>query len=232
MPILGVCLGHQAIGYAYGAAIVQAKRIVHGKVEEIEFDGKGIFRSIPSPGRFTRYHSLAIDESTLPAELEVTARSRDGDIMGVRHREHTIEGVQFHPESAASDYGKRLIRNFLSYRREPFQGKEVLLQVMGGKDMSREQAEGFMEELTEGNLSESRIAAFLTALAVKGAIPEEIAGCAAVLQRKRRRWMQSGRCWTPAAPGATASVPSISRRSRRSPPPPAGRRSPSTETGR
>lgn len=186
VPILGVCLGHQAIGYAFGAKIVGAARIVHGKAEEIENDGRGIFRSVPSPCRFVRYHSLVIDPDSLPVELEVTARSHDGEIMGVRHRSFVLEGVQFHPESIGSDYGRRMLANFLSYRREPFLVKDTLERVIRRSDMSRSEAEGFMEELTAGNLSDARIAAFLTALNAKGITPEEIAGCAGVLQRKRR----------------------------------------------
>ncbi len=119
IPILGVCLGHQAIAQAFGAGIVQARRIVHGRTEKISHDGRGVFRSIPVDSMFTRYHSLAVEESTLPGELEVTSRSADGEIMGLRHREHILEGVQFHPESIASQAGKTLLKNFLNYRREP-----------------------------------------------------------------------------------------------------------------
>lgn len=108
LPILGVCLGHQAIGYAFGAKIVQAKFIKHGIAEEINLDGRGIFRNIGKKGTFTRYHSLVVDESTLPADFEVTARATDGDIMGIRHKKYDIEGVQFHPESIASKEGDPL----------------------------------------------------------------------------------------------------------------------------
>ncbi len=185
IPILGVCLGHQAIGYAFDARIIQAKRIVHGKVEKMHIDGRGIFRSITSPALFTRYHSLAIEESSLPAELEITARSEDGEIMGVRHVDHLIEGVQFHPESMASETGKKLLNNFLNYRREPFVAKSVLGELIDGKTLSKQEAANFMEELTDGNLTPAQIAGFLTAIAARGPRPEEIAGCASVLQRKR-----------------------------------------------
>lgn len=184
-PILGICLGHQAIGYAYGAKIGRAKRIVHGKTEKISLDGKGLFRAIPDGAEFTRYHSLSIDPETVPDELEVTATSADGEIMGVRHKQYPVEGVQFHPESMASEYGKKVIRNFLNYRREPFSIRETLQKVLSGSDLSRKEAEGFMEELTDGNLSDAQIAGFLIALNIKGPTPEEIAGCAAVLRRKR-----------------------------------------------
>ena len=184
-PILGVCLGHQAIGYAFGARIVQAARIVHGKAEPIATDGRGLFRSIPSPSVFTRYHSLAIDKATVPEGFEVTATSDDGEIMGIRHKEYVVEGVQFHPESIASAAGKQLLRNFLNYRREPFVARAVLGSLIGGATLSREEAANFMEELTEGNLTSAQIAGFLVAIASRGPRPEEIAGCASVLQRKR-----------------------------------------------
>jgi anthranilate synthase/phosphoribosyltransferase len=185
IPMLGVCLGHQAIGYAYGATVTGAKRIVHGKVEEMDLDGRGLFRSIDSPAQYTRYHSLVVDGQTLPAEIEVTARAGDGEVMGLRHTSYTLEGVQFHPESIASETGKKLLRNFLHYRREPFIVKSVLNQLLDGTHLSQEEAENFMEELTEGNLTDAQIGAFLVALNAKGIQPEEIAGCAVVLQRKR-----------------------------------------------
>ncbi|TVR28964.1 MAG: bifunctional anthranilate synthase component II/anthranilate phosphoribosyltransferase [Spirochaetaceae bacterium] len=185
IPILGVCLGHQAIGYAYGASIVQARNIVHGKVEPMQLDGRGLFRSIDSPALFTRYHSLVIDEQTLPAELEITARSADGEIMGVRHRDYLLEGVQFHPESIASESGKKLLANFLHYLREPFVARELLTRVIAGEQLGRREAANFMEEVTEGNLSPAQIAGFLVAINARGISSEEIAGCASVLQRKR-----------------------------------------------
>ena len=108
IPMLGVCLGHQAIGFAFGAKIVQAKFIKHGIAEEILLDGQGVFRTIGKKSVFTRYHSLVIEESTLSPEFEVTARATDGDIMGIRHKTLPIEGVQFHPESIASKQGDAL----------------------------------------------------------------------------------------------------------------------------
>ncbi len=184
-PILGICLGHQAIGYAFGGRIVQAANIVHGKTDSITLDGKGLFRTVPSPSIFTRYHSLVIDSESVPADLEVTGWSSDGEVMGVRHREHIIEGVQFHPESVASDYGRELLRNFLNYRREPLAHKELLSKVISGENLSRDEAAGFMRELTEGALSHSQIAAYLVALNSKGIASEEIAGCASVLREKQ-----------------------------------------------
>jgi anthranilate synthase component 2 len=114
IPILGVCLGHQAIGQAFGGRVVHAKALMHGKVSRIHHSGAGVFRGLPTPYEATRYHSLAIERSTCPAELEVTAWTEDGEIMGVRHRALAVEGVQFHPESILTQHGHALLRNFLS----------------------------------------------------------------------------------------------------------------------
>jgi anthranilate synthase/aminodeoxychorismate synthase-like glutamine amidotransferase len=113
IPILGVCLGHQAIGAALGGDIVRAQRIMHGKTSPIHHDGRGVFRNLTNPFDATRYHSLVIDRATLPAELEVSAWTAEGEIMGVRHRRLPLEGVQFHPESILTLEGKQLLRNFL-----------------------------------------------------------------------------------------------------------------------
>ena len=113
-PILGVCLGHQAIGAAFGGDIVRAGRIMHGKTSPILHEGQGVFAGLPSPFEATRYHSLVIDPPTLPAELERTAWTAEGEIMGVRHRTHFVEGVQFHPESILTLEGKKLLANFLA----------------------------------------------------------------------------------------------------------------------
>jgi len=113
-PILGVCLGHQAIGAAFGAKIIRAPKLFHGKTSEIEHDGQGIFQSLPNPFTATRYHSLIVERKSLPGELEVSAETKDGVIMGLRHREHKVDGVQFHPESVLTDSGKQLLNNFLS----------------------------------------------------------------------------------------------------------------------
>jgi anthranilate synthase/aminodeoxychorismate synthase-like glutamine amidotransferase len=113
VPILGVCLGHQAIGAAFGGDVVRARKLMHGKTSEVEHDGKTVFSGIASPMTCTRYHSLIVSEKNLPDELEVSARTADGTIMGLRHRKHAVEGVQFHPESVLTGDGKRLIKNFL-----------------------------------------------------------------------------------------------------------------------
>ncbi|HEX4065708.1 MAG TPA: aminodeoxychorismate/anthranilate synthase component II [Acidobacteriaceae bacterium] len=112
-PILGVCLGHQAIGAAFGGDVVRAPKLMHGKTSEVEHDGKTIFSGIATPMTCTRYHSLIVSEKNLPKDLEVSARTADGTIMGLRHREYPVEGVQFHPESVLTDDGKKLIQNFL-----------------------------------------------------------------------------------------------------------------------
>jgi anthranilate synthase/aminodeoxychorismate synthase-like glutamine amidotransferase len=113
VPILGVCLGHQAIGAAFGGNVVRAPRLMHGKTSEVIHDGRSLFSGIASPMTCTRYHSLIVAEDGLPRELEVTARTEDGTIMGLRHRMYKIEGVQFHPESVLTQDGKRLVQNFL-----------------------------------------------------------------------------------------------------------------------
>jgi anthranilate synthase component 2 len=114
VPILGVCLGHQAIGQAFGGTIVRAARVMHGKVSPVAHDGRGVFTGLPSPLTATRYHSLAIERASMPACLEVTATSDDGEVMGVRHREWPVEGVQFHPEAILTEHGHALLRNFLA----------------------------------------------------------------------------------------------------------------------
>jgi anthranilate synthase/aminodeoxychorismate synthase-like glutamine amidotransferase len=114
IPILGVCLGHQAIGAAFGGRVVRAKRLMHGKTSEIKHDSKTIFRGLPQPFVATRYHSLIVDRESLPRTLEISAETDDGIIMGLRHRKLRIEGVQFHPESVLTDAGFQLLKNFLT----------------------------------------------------------------------------------------------------------------------
>jgi para-aminobenzoate synthetase component II len=112
-PILGVCLGHQAIGQAHGARVVRAPRLMHGKTSWIEHDGKTLFSGLPQPFEATRYHSLIVEESSLPECLKVTARAPEGEIMALRHVEHPVEGVQFHPESILTEHGLSIVKNWL-----------------------------------------------------------------------------------------------------------------------
>jgi len=118
-PLLGVCLGHQTIGQAFGGKVVRCHEIVHGKMGAMHHAGKGVFAGLPSPFNATRYHSLVVERETLPDCLEITAWLEDGTIMGLRHRERPIEGVQFHPESIASEHGHQILRNFLDMARVP-----------------------------------------------------------------------------------------------------------------
>ena len=114
-PMLGVCLGHQCVGNSYGGIVGNAGEIMHGKTSPVHHDGKGVFRGLPNPFNAVRYHSLAIFRENLPQELEVTAWTENGLIMGVRHKEHPVEGIQFHPESIMTENGKELLSNFLKY---------------------------------------------------------------------------------------------------------------------
>ena len=118
IPILGVCLGHQAIAKAFGGKIVHARQLMHGKTSEITNDGRTIFIRLPSPFKAMRYHSLAVSKDSLPHELEISATSADGEIMGIRHKTLPVEGVQFHPESIMTSVGKRLLRNFIAQTTE------------------------------------------------------------------------------------------------------------------
>ncbi|HSG76539.1 MAG TPA: aminodeoxychorismate/anthranilate synthase component II [Burkholderiales bacterium] len=113
VPILGVCLGHQAIGQAFGGKVVRARQVMHGKVSRIRHDGRGVFAGVPDEFVATRYHSLVVERATLPAVLEVTAQAEDGEIMGLRHAALAVEGVQFHPEALLTEHGHRMLENFL-----------------------------------------------------------------------------------------------------------------------
>jgi anthranilate synthase component 2 len=114
IPILGVCLGHQAIATVFGGSVVSAKTLMHGKISSVKSDGKSIYKGLPNPFKAMRYHSLAVSREYFPACLEISSESEEGEIMGIRHRSHKTEGVQFHPESIMTSVGKRLLRNFLN----------------------------------------------------------------------------------------------------------------------
>ncbi len=185
IPILGICLGHQAIGEAFGAKIVHAKNICHGMIQDINLDGRGLFRTIGKTGTFTRYHSLVIEEASLTPDFEVTARAKDGDIMGIRHKTLPIEGVQFHPESIASKKTKELFDAFITYRRDNLPVNTYLNQLIAKKDLTEEQAAMFMEYVTDGNMDERQMAAILVAMAAKGPSTSEMIGCATTLLKKK-----------------------------------------------
>ena len=190
IPILGICLGHQAIGAAFGANIVGAKYIRHGIVEEIKTDGRGIFRNIGPKGNFTRYHSLVVEEKSLPPDFEISARAKDGDIMGIRHKSMVIEGVQFHPESIASEKGDALFKAFLNYSRENISHVLILNQLINQKKpLSKEQTANFISELTDGTMDEKIASSVLTAMASRG-LPtaDEMSGAAQVMLAKKTKF--------------------------------------------
>jgi len=214
IPLLGVCLGHQAIGAAFGGEVVRAPELRHGKTSEIHHDGKGLFREIENPFIATRYHSLIIADASLPSCLEVTARSESGLIMGVRHREFFVEGVQFHPESIMTTAGKAILRNFLqlcsSNKNEATanfaeqsttlshiaptsnfntkSGNRMLQQtislVIDRIDLDRAQAYAAMNEIMSGAATPAQIAAFLVAMRMKGERPQEVAGLAQAMRER------------------------------------------------
>ncbi|MBU5674193.1 aminodeoxychorismate/anthranilate synthase component II [Paenibacillus brevis] len=117
IPIFGVCLGHQAIGQAFGGKVIRAERLMHGKTSPIHHQGESVFTGLPSPFTATRYHSLIVERETLPDCLEITAETAEGEIMGLRHKQYAVEGVQFHPESIITDHGHQILRNFLNRRK-------------------------------------------------------------------------------------------------------------------
>lgn len=184
IPILGICLGHQSIGAAFGGEIVRSGKIYHGKLSEITHDGKGVFNGLPSPFSATRYHSLVIRRTSLPEQFEISAMSEDGEIMGIRHKMYMVEGVQFHPESIGSQYGYELLDNFLKHKPEPSIMKSAISKVNSGKDLSEIEAEKAMDEITNGEATPAQIACLLTALSHKGESVSELTGFARVMRQK------------------------------------------------
>lgn len=205
IPILGVCLGHQAIGQAFGGKVVRAQRIMHGKVSPIEHNQQGIFHNLPSPLTATRYHSLIVQEP-LPDCLEITARGKDAEVMALRHKEYPVVGVQFHPESILTEYGHEMLRNFLQIEAgdfgpakpapEPapaqtetrptpviiFPIKTAINKVMNGDSLNIEEAEEVMSQIMAGEATPAQIGAYLTALRMKGETVEEITGSARAMR--------------------------------------------------
>ena len=209
VPLLGVCLGHQAIGAAFGGEVVRAPELMHGKTSMIQHDDKKLFHGVENPFIATRYHSLIIAEESLPACLEVTARSESGLIMGVHHREFLVEGVQFHPESIMTTAGKKILQNFLQLcstgkneatsngmkqsitpaitgkaKSESHQLQQAISQVIGLVDLSRRQAYEAMNEIMNGAATPAQIAALLVALRMKGEQPPEVAGFAQAMRER------------------------------------------------
>src|SRR2546422_9108140 len=186
VPILGVCLGHQSIGEAFGGDVVRAERLMHGKTSQIKHDGRTIFRDLPCPFEATRYHSLIVKRETLPSCLEISAETAEGEIMGLRHRTLPVEGVQFHPESILTRPGKDLLRNFLS-RYPPPMIKDAIAKVVDRLDLTEAEAEAAMHEIMEGQATPAQIAAYVTALRMKGEAVDEVTGSARAMRAKAVR---------------------------------------------
>ena len=189
VPILGVCLGHQAIGEVFGGRIVHAQALMHGKTSEIEHDGEGVFSGLPQPFSAARYHSLAVERGSLPTCLAVSAWTADGEIMGLRHTEHEVEGVQFHPESVATPAGRKLLTNFLdrSRRSTTVDLRAAIGKAAEGKTLSREETEGAMRIIMSGEATPAQIAALITALRMRGESVDEITAAAVVMREKATR---------------------------------------------
>lgn len=204
IPILGVCLGHQAIGQAFGGKVVRAHQIMHGKISPIEHNQQGIFQNLPSPLTATRYHSLIVQEP-LPDCLEITARGKDAEVMALRHKEYPVVGMQFHPESILTEYGHEMLRNFLQVEAgdfgpakpapEPetqtetrpapviiFPIKTAINKVMNGDSLNIEESEEVMSQIMAGEATPAQIGAYLTALRMKGETVEEITGSARAMR--------------------------------------------------
>jgi anthranilate synthase/phosphoribosyltransferase len=190
---LGVCLGHQSIGQAFGGKIIRAGKLMHGKTSLIAHDGSGIFADIPSPFTATRYHSLIVDEA-LPDCLVVNARTPDGEMMGLRHTEYPTIGVQFHPESILTEYGHKLLQNFLEMTNMNTQSRPVIptpaanpiksamAKVMERKHLSEGEAEAVMTQIMTGEATDAQIGAYLMALRMKGETVAEITGSARAMR--------------------------------------------------
>jgi anthranilate synthase/phosphoribosyltransferase len=190
IPVIGVCLGHQAIAQAFGAKIVPAKRLMHGKTSRLRHDGRGLFAGLDQGFVAMRYHSLAVDRETLPDCFEISAESEDGEIMGLRHKEFPVEGVQYHPESVGTPQGARQLKNFIEMatgRRlkksaTPSVRKAVLVRALEGVAPGRDESEGFFSAVMSGEVGEPELAAFLTALARIPVTAEALAGAATAMQ--------------------------------------------------
>ena len=194
IPILGVCLGHQAIGQAFGGQVIRAPQPMHGKITAIRHQNSDVFAGLPDPFEATRYHSLIIDRDSLPASLIATAFSEDGLIMGLRHRDLPIYGVQFHPESIATAHGHALLRNFLALARGRAQGnaeiladlKPVLDRLARGDSLSEELAEAAFGAIIDGKSNDAQIAGLLMAMRVRGETSAELTGAVRAMRERMR----------------------------------------------
>jgi anthranilate synthase/phosphoribosyltransferase len=186
IPVLGVCLGHQAVGAAFGARIVRAGRLMHGKPSDILHDSRTLFSSLPPVFSAVRYHSLVIEPKSLPGCLEVSAWTAEGEIMAVRHREYEVEGVQFHPESVATAVGRRIIQNFLDRAKEgpAIDMKQAIARLVRAEDLKRGEMTTIMRILMDGEATPAQTGAFLTAMSIKGETVEEISAATEVMREK------------------------------------------------
>ncbi len=180
IPVLGVCLGHQALGAVFGGKVDRAQRLMHGKTSKVTHNGQGIFKGIPSPFEAMRYHSLVVYDP-IPAELEVTAITPDEEIMGLKHRQHQTYGVQFHPESILTEHGKQILKNFLDLNPAPVKGEQAMLKPFIAKAINRNdltdvEAEEAMNVIMTGQATQAQIGAYLVALRMKGETIAEIKG--------------------------------------------------------
>src|SRR5215217_6177242 len=180
IPVLGVCLGHQALGAVFGGKVDRAQRLMHGKTSKVTHNGQGIFKGIPSPFEAMRYHSLVVYDP-IPAELEVTAITPEEEIMGLKHREHQTYGVQFHPESILTEHGKQILKNFLDLNPAPIKGEQAMLKPFIAKTINRSdltdtEAEEAMNIIMTGQATQAQIGAYLVALRMKGETIPEITG--------------------------------------------------------
>lgn len=187
-PILGICLGHQAILSAFGVEIKNAKNIVHGKVEPLLHNQKGIFRHISPKTPIARYHSLVGKREEIPECFIISGMSEDGEVMAVEHKQYHLIGLQFHPESIGTKEGEKMLQNFLHYAREPIPVKDYLKKCLKLESLNFQESYNLMDELTEGNLTDAQIGSILTSLEIKGVDEYELAGFASVLKQKAVRF--------------------------------------------
>jgi len=191
VPVLGVCLGHQALGQAFGGEIVRASRLMHGKTSEIRHDGRTIFTGLPDPFTATRYHSLVVSPDSVPDCFEVSAWADGAVIMGLRHRDRPLEGVQFHPESILTATGKDLLRNFLGLGAR-VSIKRFLAKVARGERLTEDEAAQAMESIMDGQATPAQIGALLAALAARGESEDEVVGFARTMRSRAVPLTSSG----------------------------------------